>query len=65
MNRVSRVSRVDQEFKVWVGAGFHRVRAANVIEAASSILSRGVLAEEIFKVELVEVEYGPESKDSD
>jgi len=42
-----------QEFKVWVGAGFHRVRAANVIEAASSVLTRGLLAEEIFKVEKV------------
>lgn len=41
------------EFKVWVGAGFHRVRAANIIEAVGAVLSKGLRAEEVFKVEMV------------
>lgn len=42
------------EFKVWVGAGFHRVSAANIIEAVASLLCKGLRAEEIFKAEKVE-----------
>ncbi len=45
------------EFKVWVDDGFHRVSAFNIVEAVGAVLSAGVRAEEIYKVEMV---YTPE-----